>query len=689
MRKGLHAAAAAAIMSMLIPAAAEAQDSKPSRTCDFTDPSVCLYPWPNDHYTKRDASTATGRRLALSRSSMPRNKDGVPIDPTDMNRADGFSPGSMLITKVPGLDTPAAARRSSLPGISDVSKSLATRSPVVVINARTGKRHPVWAEIDSNPEATGDKVLIIRPARNFAEGERYIVALRDLKNANGRTLRAGRNFRLYRDSRKTKQRLVESRRAHFNELFRKLRKAGVKRQSLYLAWDFTVASRESLTKRALHIRDEAFRSLGDRNLKDLNVSGRAPAFTVDSVQDLSAAEDAEIARRVSGTISVPCFLTNGCAPGGRFTFDRKGLPQRHGSYSFSYVCEIPRVALDPPAPAKARPSLYGHGLLGSADEIDAGNVEAMANEHNFVFCATDWAGFAEQDLGHIVTVMSDFSKFNTVADRMQQGFLNQMFLGRALIHPQGLSSNAAFQKNGQGVIDTRRLYFDGNSQGGIMGGALTALAPDFERAVLGVPGMNYSTLLQRSVDFDEFAPIIYGSYPNQLERQLWLAQIQLLWDRGESNGYAHHITGRPLPKTPRHAVLMHVAFGDWQVSDITPLIMARTFGVPIRRPVLDSGRSALSNPWFGLGTLKLPSTGSGLVWWDVGPVRTVGASTEGTAAAPIANVAPPRVGRDPHGAPRSEVSARVQKSEFLKLRGRIVEVCGSKPCYARGWTGAP
>jgi hypothetical protein len=38
-----------------------------------------------------------------------------------------------------------------------------------------------------------------------------------------------------------------------------------------------------------------------------------------------------------------------------------------------------------------------------------------------------------------------------------------------------------------------------------MGGALTAFAPDFNRAVLGVPGMNYSTLLRRSVDFDMYA----------------------------------------------------------------------------------------------------------------------------------------------------------------------------------------
>ena len=104
--------------------------------------------------------------------------------------------------------------------------------------------------------------------------------------------------------------------------------------------------------------------------------------------------------------------------------------------SAPFVCNIPRSALDPASPPKARASLYGHGLLGSATEIDAGNVKSMSNEHNFVFCATAWAGFASEDLAHIVSVLGDFSGFNTVADRMQQGFLNMLFLGRAMIHPQ-------------------------------------------------------------------------------------------------------------------------------------------------------------------------------------------------------------------------------------------------------------
>jgi hypothetical protein len=57
----------------------------------------------------------------------------------------------------------------------------------------------------------------------------------------------------------------------------------------------------------------------------------------------------------------------------------------------------------------------------------------------------------------VIGSIGDFSRFNKVADRMQQGFLNMLMLGRLMIHPEGLSSNPAFQKNGRSVIDTRRL----------------------------------------------------------------------------------------------------------------------------------------------------------------------------------------------------------------------------------------
>src|SRR5207249_5788063 len=111
----------------------------------------------------------------------------------------------------------------------------------------------------------------------------------------------------------------------------------------------------------------------------------------------------------------------------------------------------------------------------------------MANEHDFVFCATRWIGLSEEDIANAVSVLGDLSRFPSIADRLQQGILDTLFLGRLMIAGDGLASNPAFQSQGMSVIDIRELFFDGNSEGGIVGGAATAVAQDWTRAAIGVP----------------------------------------------------------------------------------------------------------------------------------------------------------------------------------------------------------
>jgi hypothetical protein len=654
--------------------------------CDPLDAAVCLQPWPNDYFTVPDSSTDTGRRLNLNLLGMPRNVAGNPIRPDEWNRSDGFSPGQKIVTKVPGLDNRTAFHRTRAVPITDIERTYDRTQPIVVLNADTGKRHLIWSELDANPADPADVNLIIRPAVNFDEAGHYIVALRNLKNSLGQTIPASDAFRVYRDNRPSSDPAVEARRPHMEEIFKTLKKAQIKRQDLYLAWDFTVASERSLSERALSIRDDAFAALGDNDLADMQVQGSAPQFTVTQVTDFTAAEDPRIARQVDGTVLVPCYLNlPGCPPGGKFIYlPGESVPQRipGNTMAVNFSCVIPRAAADGPQVTPARPSLYGHGLLGDASQVTSGHVKDMANEHNFVFCATDWSGMSTQDLPNIATILADLSNFASLPDRAQQGFLNFMYLGRLMIHPAGFNSNTAFQftKDGQPrpVIDPTRLYYDGNSQGGIMGGSLAALAPDFNRGVLGVPAMNYSTLLRRSVDFDAYAQVLYANYPNELERPLILSLIQNLWDRGEANGYAHHMTSDPLPNTPPHEVLLHEAFGDHQVANVATEVEARTIGAGLRVPALDPGRHSDVDPFFGIPSIpSYPYAGSALVVWD-----------SGSPTPPTTNT-PPRDGADPHSHPRNDPKARLQKSEFLKPGGRVVDTCGAGPCYANGYTGIP
>ncbi len=663
--------------------------------CDFIgqqDGSLCLLPFPDDYYTVADPASSTGRRIALHAAAMPDNAAGKPIDPRPYAFNDGFSPGETILVRVPGLDSPEALAATDAAPIDHIGRHAEPRAPVVVINADTGERLPIWVELDSNASGPDSTLLEIHPARNYEAGSRYIVALRRLTDRDGRPIPAPEGFRYYRDELPSGEPEINARRAHFERIFRSLRDARVRRSNLYLAWDFTVSSDENIAARALHLRDDAFGMLGDGDMSDGSVEGDAPAFDVTGTQ---VPADPQIARRVSGTFEVPCYLEPSCEPGGRFALDPGGLPGHNGTYTANFVCIVPQRAVGAPGPELVRPAIYGHGLFGGAGEVYGSSTNRdLADQYGFVMCATDEIGMSGGDVPNTVAnILTDLSNFPQLADRLQQGLLNDLFLSRLMIHPDGFSSDPAFRQDGTlgtpSVIDTTQNYYVGASQGGIMGGALTALAPDFTRAVLNVPAMNYSVLLPRSVDYDAFAVFINQQY-SEMERPLALDLIQMLWDRGEPNGYAHRMTSDPLPDTPPHEVLMNVAFGDHQVTNFQADVQARTIGARTRGPVLYPGR------WPGVAVLwnvprirSFPYDGSAIIYGDIGPVRpdpTNPSQSIGVPPPPLTNV-PNRAGEDPHGAPRGAPQAVQLMSDFLKPDGAVTNVCGSTACFAGGFTG--
>jgi hypothetical protein len=251
-----------------------------------------------------------------------------------------------------------------------------------------------------------------------------------------------------------------------------------------------------------------------------------------------------------------------------------------------------------------------------------------------------------------------------------------------MLNPQGFAGNGAFQVGGRPLIETSELYYDGNSQGGIEGGLLTAVSPDIRRAELGVTGIDYGNMLiQRSTDFTPFKAVLEQNYTDQSLYPVITDLMQQLWDRGDPDGYAPQMTTHPLPDTPSHTVLMQIAYGDFQVSMYAGAAEARTIGAAAYQPALDPVRSRDRNLFYGIPSIShYPFNGSAVEIWDSGAGRV--------QPPPVGNVPPTAAANniDPHEDPRNTPAAQQQISDFLEPNGAVVNTCGGSPCHSYDYT---
>ena len=646
----------------VVPATAEAQ--RVPSSCRVLGNNERMIPFPTDQFTVADRSTQTKRRVRIPRLCTPVNKEGERIATTEHNRLDGFSPASALLLRPRGVNTAAALKRSKLAPNTDIGASLKPNAPVVILDTRTRRRVPYWAELDMTATRAKDRTLIVQPARLLSFGRRYLVVVRGLRDARGRVVPPLPALGADRPSRK------------LANLMRAARRAGLRLNDAYAVFDFTVGSRQSIQGRLLKMRDDAFAQLGDQSLADGRVDGRAPAYTVTGITEYTPEESPSLLRRVEGTFQVPCYLDSaGCAPGGHAYLGSDGLPtQSPGSMqTANFRCVVPRVAAD----ATGRGSLYGHGLLGSGKEaLDGTSIHLMAQEHNFTFCATDWSGMSSEDVPNTIEILNDLSRFPELADRLQQGILNFTYLGRLMRHPQGLAADPALQVNGHAAFDSSALFYDGNSQGGILGSVLTAVAPDYTRAVLGVPGSSFSLLLTRSSNWKLYGGIFNPAYPDRSSHAVALALVQMLWDRAEPSGWATTMTSSPPPDTPAHTVLLHVARGDHQVTTLAADILARAAGASTNATPLAPGVSDEKRPLYDIPRITgFPFAGSAIIYWEPG------GGLQRVPKQPVTNI-PEHPGVDPHGDVRYTAAARQQKSAFLATGGALIDVCGGSFCQA-------
>ena len=555
-----------------------------------------MMPWPNAIYLKSDSTTQTGFRVSLPPETLPARANGDAFDPARWNTADGFSPATpILYWFAEPID------RASLVPQTNISRSLDVGAATVIVDMATNERVAHFSGVDENVHKDGDRqAIILTPAQRLLPKHRYGVAItKFIKTTRGDLPTPPPLFdRIASGDPPEGDALAKAEAARMPAILASLGVAGVKRDDVIVAWDFVTGSDEQLTGHVLSMRDQALAAAGPTGI----------GYTITSVEDDF---DEKTFRRIRGTFTAPAFLDNEdeSKPAAVLSFDASEKPIMKGTYEAPFTILVPRVALVRPLPIL----LVGHGLFNTG-EIELGDatgsdIQDLANGNEYVVVATDWIGLSahEDPLSQgsnaaLSEMLSDFSHLPWVTDRLQQALVTTMVLVRTM------TGRIANDPALGGFVDPKRVFYYGNSLGGIMGLSFMGYDPDVTLGALGVGGGFWSTLFQRSVNWKEALLVFPAQYPDSLDQQLLMALAQMQFDFSDPATVAPYVLNAPLAGTPKKQLVMMMGVGDAQVPNIATEMIARTSGITLLSPN--------AKDVFGMSPVQGPLA-SALTTWNV------------------------------------------------------------------------
>jgi hypothetical protein len=594
----------------------------------------CMLPYPSDHF--RDLQTGT---VELTPAAQLKTNDGAAFDMLPLHASDGFAIGAQILALFPG-----GVRGDDLVGYydDDPIETLGDDSPTVIVNATTAEKVLHFAELDPRPETDDRRAIVIRPIVRLEPGERYIVAIRRLVDPSGAPIEPPEGFRRIRDGETSGDEVLGSVATRYAAaVFPTLEAAGVAREELQLAWDFTVRTEDNATSDMLAVQSDVIAKLADA----------PPAVSVIGVEDAPAPH---VFRKIELSVKVPLYVDS-IEPLARLNRDGSGKPVANGEADVPFTVWIPKSVGERPAGSPpARLLQFGHGFFGSRYEVDD-YASQFGDQHGFVVVATDWWGMSSPDRTKVVeTMLSDPKSTMIFTDRLHQGMAN--FIAVAAAAKGAVANLPELQVTAGPAYDPSTLYFYGISQGHILGGTYTALAPEVERAALSVGGANFSLIAFRAQPFTAFLILIGSILEDKLDQQKFGVMLQQSFDRVDPLTYAPHVLSDTFPGTPpERRILLQIGLGDPAVPNVAAHLHARALGIPELAPAprVLPGIEAKDGP-----------LDSALVEFDFGispwPDRVAMPATEGN---------------DVHEDVRRLTAAKEQIQRFFSPNGQVEATC--------------
>lgn len=601
-------------------------------------PHHCQFPFPSDVFLR---DTEDGPRVRFDGEALVLDLDDRPIDWFDEYPADGFGRLPVIGAYFGRAVDVTAAVSAYAP---DPERSLAPDHMSVVLRADTGEPVMHWLEVDARPPSADDATLIVRVADRLEDGVRYVVALQGLVGTDGTPIDPTPAFAAMRGGRRFEDPDVQALADRYEaDVFAPLANAGVPRETLTLAWDFTVQSWDSATADMLAMRDATLASFEEQPV----------AATAEVVEQ----NDTRV--RIEGTIDVPLFLEDD-QTGARFVRGDDGLPRQNGTATVPFVAVVDTELWE--SGDAMRQIQFGHGFFVSRQEVDSETYWRLSAATGRMVIAIDHWGFAVEDSGQIAEdILRDPDGLFTLVDRMHQAFMNQLALAEAMATTLG-QTNAFATDAGTRLIGDDILFY-GASGGHIVGGTYVALAHRIERAVFSVGGMSLTFLMGRASPFGPLLTLVNATFDGFVNQQYFMALSSGPLDRVDGVTWAPRLLEQRIDGVASaRTVLMQAGIGDSVVPNLSGILHARALGLPLVTP---SARE--------LGLLEsasAPFAGSAYFEIDYG----VEDYWDANARQPNGEE-----GNDVHQAPRNDPRGVAQIVEWL-ASGTVTHPCGDAPC---------
>ncbi len=507
-------------------------------------PEYAMFPMPSDFYLQDDATTRTGKRLAIPAEAMPGD-----LRPDVFAHADGWPRSPVMLTWLPDLD-PAA-----LPHPLDEDATLADDSPIVVVRMPDLARVPVLAELDATAADQAQRSLILRPHLALDPATTYVVLLRDTLTAtDGSTYEANKAFRALRDDIPTNSDAVEAQRDDFVVVNQAIAGLGFEPDSVIQGWSFSTRSREQVVNPLLSMADTVMAAeLGD------------VVVVSDEVDDDN--------RIVTLTVEAPWFIGDD----GLIALDADDNAIQNGTQDILFIVTIPDTV------TVTRPGvLFGHGFFSHREETTWGSLQQLTHPAAFPTVSTNFIGFNEEDQTASFTILADFNRTAEISAQQMQSQANHVALARVM---REQLPTAVTLGTGDPVIDVDHISYMGISNGGTQGFTIMTIAPNLDRGVLVVPGGALTHMLQRASPWTTLGAVIATRFDDPRDLQAASGLFQVALDPWDSINFVDHmVEPRFAGREQEVKVVLHEAVADAQVSNMITHWLARTAGVPVFAP---------------------------------------------------------------------------------------------------------